>query len=807
MGTFRKTIKHSRSSQNLDDKIKSLDEDLVKTGVLPREGEKNLSDKFFNWRQEFAEPLNLKEEVDIVIEEVKEKNRYLSSIENTIKESKINEANKLFNEVYGQQVYDVVEKYISKYDGEIQNLREDIILELEKKPRNLKFLEKRLDKLDEKYNSLSRKISKNLVENTKITEQSSVTFEQLKDHYQSLIGKLQKQLSMSGSGGGEVNLKYLDDIVGIATNPSIYDGKYLKYEHSIQKFVFSDVVGGSGGGGIELSDLFVINATPINSESTLDYDSNTGIFTFSPQSMVGFLSSNNIIAGTGINITETGSDITISATGSGSGVGYDDLSVSVNSPGISTLSYDGTGVFEYTPPDLSAYVTSDNLSGFSTTGDLSEFISYTDLFVSVNSPGISTLSYDNSNGTFTYTPPDLSGVATTGYVDNAVVGVATTGYVDNAVVGFVTGYVDNAVVGFVTTGYVDNAVVGFVTSGYVDNAVVGFATTGYVDNAVVGLVTTGDLTYSDAIIPFAIAKFSEVSGQVQPTTSIGMTASAHQFSALNFSYIDFTFDNAQPDSDYIVLDDYEVAESNLSIELTNITTTGFRANFYNESTGDPTSGGSILTYKPIFIVYGSNPRASVPVTLNEGIEIQGSSSSVGIASIINFDGSLSVSANISGIVTVSAPSAEIVGIDTSGTSTFTNVNVSGISTFGSNTLFNGGMQEAFDTLINSTGTVSHDCSTGHIFYHTTPSADWTVNLTNLSLTAEYGATISIVVNQGGTAFMPTALQIGGVAQAIKWQGNSNPSGTASGIDVVSFSILNDGGTYVVMGQSVSFGGV
>ena len=55
--------------------------------------------------------------------------------------------------------------------------------------------------------------------------------------------------------------------------------------------------------------------------------------------------------------------------------------------------------------------------------------------------------------------------------------------------------------------------------------------------------------------------------------------------------------------------------------------------------------------------------------------------------------------------------------------------------------------------------------------------------------------------------MPTSLQIGGVLQSIKWQGNSIPSGTASGIDVVSFSILNDGGTYVVMGQSVSFGGV
>ena len=652
MGTFRKTIKHSRSSKNLDDKIKFLDEDLEKTGILPKHGEKKTSDQFFNWREEFSDPLNLKEEVDVVIEEVKEKNRYLSSIENSIKKSKINEANKLFNEVYGNQVYDVVEKYISKYDGKIQNLREDIIVELEKKPKNLKFLEKRLDELDEKYNLLSRKISRDLVEKTKITEQSSVTFEQLKDHYQSLIGKLQKQLSMSGSGGGEVNLKYLDDVVGIATNPMAYDGKYLKYEHSSQKFVFSDVVGGGGigTGGIELSDLSVINNAP-TSESTLSYDNGTGVFAYTPpdlsgfattgyvdsavvgfittgyvdSAIVGFITSNNIIAGTGITITESGSDITISATDVGTGgIELSDLSVINNAPtSESTLSYDnGTGVFTYTPQSTIGFLSSNNIiagtnititeSGsditISATG--SGFgIGYSDLFVDVNPPGISTLNYDGT-GVFTYTPPDLSGFATTGYVDSAVVG-------------------------FATTGYVDSAVVGFITTGYVDSAVVGLATTGYVDSAVVGFV----------------------------------------------------------------------------------------------------------------------------------------------------------------------------GINTSGTSTFKDVNVIGISTFGSNTLFNGGMQEAFDTITNSAGTVPHDCSNGHTFYNTSPTSDWTVNLTNLSLTAEYGTTISIVVNQNDPAFMPTSLQIGGVLQPIKWQGNSTPSGTASGIDVVSFSILNDGGTYVVLGQSVSFGGV
>ena len=115
-----------------------------------------------------------------------------------------------------------------------------------------------------------------------------------------------------------------------------------------------------------------------------------------------------------------------------------------------------------------------------------------------------------------------------------------------------------------------------------------------------------------------------------------------------------------------------------------------------------------------------------------------------------------------------------------------------------------GTEEAFATLTGATGTVAHDCDNGHIFYHTTPAADWTANFTNLGLTAEHATTLSIVISQGATAYIPTAVQIGGVAQTILWQGGSQPSGTADGTDVVAFSILNDVGTYVVMGQLVGF---
>ena len=118
-----------------------------------------------------------------------------------------------------------------------------------------------------------------------------------------------------------------------------------------------------------------------------------------------------------------------------------------------------------------------------------------------------------------------------------------------------------------------------------------------------------------------------------------------------------------------------------------------------------------------------------------------------------------------------------------------------------------GMIEKFATANGATGVTALDCSTGNVHYLTAPAGDITANFTNLNLTAEYATNVTVVIDQGGTEREITAVQIGGVAQTIVWQGNSAPTGTANGVDSFSFTILNDGGTYVVLGQMVAFGGV
>jgi len=115
-----------------------------------------------------------------------------------------------------------------------------------------------------------------------------------------------------------------------------------------------------------------------------------------------------------------------------------------------------------------------------------------------------------------------------------------------------------------------------------------------------------------------------------------------------------------------------------------------------------------------------------------------------------------------------------------------------------------GVKERYSSLTGATGVVAHDCDNGHIFYHTSISTNFTANFTNLSLSDNYSTNLTLILNQGATAYIPSALQIAGSAQTINWQGGSAPTGTANGVDTVSFTILRVSGTYVVLGQLVDF---
>jgi len=80
-------------------------------------------------------------------------------------------------------------------------------------------------------------------------DQNFVTLKDLQQHYKLFVNRVSQQLATFG-GGGAVNLQYMDDIVGVGTNISAYNGMFLKVDTSLpstsgHKFTFANVSAGS----------------------------------------------------------------------------------------------------------------------------------------------------------------------------------------------------------------------------------------------------------------------------------------------------------------------------------------------------------------------------------------------------------------------------------------------------------------------------------------------------------------------------------------------------------------------------------
>lgn len=132
-----------------------------------------------------------------------------------------------------QELQEEVREHLSKINLEV------IEEKSEKLGKKIKYLEEVFEKFNEKEifaeNFLAEPPSIDNKDPLTPLDQKFVTLDQLQEHYRLFLNRIQQQLLTFG-GGGETQLKYLDDVVGIATNAAEYDNKFLKYNHSIQKF-------------------------------------------------------------------------------------------------------------------------------------------------------------------------------------------------------------------------------------------------------------------------------------------------------------------------------------------------------------------------------------------------------------------------------------------------------------------------------------------------------------------------------------------------------------------------------------------
>ena len=149
-----------------------------------------------------------------------------------------------------------------------------------------------------------------------------VTLDQLQEHYRLFVNRVQQQLASFG-GGGETKLQYLDDIVGVATNLSAYNGYVLKVDTSLDapyKFKFVEESGSSNTGyantaGISTYAVTAGIATYAETTGIATYASSAGIATYATTAGIATDATNAGYAKTaGISTTSQGLSGTPSIT-------------------------------------------------------------------------------------------------------------------------------------------------------------------------------------------------------------------------------------------------------------------------------------------------------------------------------------------------------------------------------------------------------------------------------------------------------------------------------------------------------------
>ncbi len=294
MGTFRKSLKLGKKSRQIEENLKKLDKELEKTGALDETAKTPAAPveeqtRKFDWRREFFPEKDQYEMVNLLYEERQQKLKYAIGEEKIRIAEEVESLRESVEKKRELKQLQKVDQHLANIDVEFYKLRDDLVENInEKMFPNIPAIEQKLDEIITVYDKLSTRISEGFLNEPSGSAQGGdplaktdfVTFDQLKQHYSLFLDRISTQLATLG-GGGEVELKYLDDVVGIATNGSAYDGKYLKYNHTSKNFEFADV----GPIGITTELQTLNNVLGLGNTSNLGMS--VGVSTFSDSVTVG----------------------------------------------------------------------------------------------------------------------------------------------------------------------------------------------------------------------------------------------------------------------------------------------------------------------------------------------------------------------------------------------------------------------------------------------------------------------------------------------------------------------------------------
>jgi hypothetical protein len=478
--------------------------------------------------------------------------------------------------------------------------------------------------------------------------------------------------------------------------------------------------------------------------------------------------------------------------------------------GSGSLAYNSsTGAFTYTPPNLSTYLTS--ISGAQVTTALG----YTPLGAgsltvvnNASSPFFSTLSYNN--GVFTFTPFVLPVASTS--VSGGVKVDGTSITINNGIITAVGGGGGGGGGGTVNPG-LGTALAYYPSSAAVVDDIVGV----YWNSVSSTLSVTGTVTASNLVGALAYQQIADGLG-FNPISTASITlsgASSNSYSSLSYNqsngaFVYTAFSLAVAGSAQLggVKIDTAVAPglalNGNNVLVLNAATSGALGGI-RVGTGLSIDGNGILS-SSVSAYTLPNASGSVlgGVKVGTGLSIDGGgilsstitqftlpTASTSVLGGVKIDGStITISAGVISAVPGIAAAGSLTG-----TTLASGVVNSSLQTLGSvqalnmsGSIISKQISRTLQLLTNATGTVAHDWTAGDRFYHSSINTDFTINVTNLPTTVGKVYELTLLLDQGATTGVPTAVQIAGSVQTVNWNGGTAVTGFSNQLQEVVYRI-------------------
>ena len=249
-----------------------------------------------------------------------------------------------------------------------------------------------------------------------------------------------------------------------------------------------------------------------------------------------------------------------------------------------------------------------------------------------------------------------------------------------------------------------------------------------------------------------------------------------------------------------------------NINLTSTINTASAAAYASASAYTNSASSSLVTYTNTQVNAGINTASAAAVTylvnsapstldtLNELATALGNDVNFSTTVTNSLASKLNISTASATYLTQSNASATYSPISNptfTGTSLFVNAQVDGILD----------VQEIREKIVELSivsGSATANFNDGGLFYiATAPSANFTLNLINVPSVNLRSQTISVVVTQGATGYIPNIFMLGGVSQTIKWLGGSAPTPTSSAgkIDIFNFTVFRTSSSTLIIANS------